>query len=179
MLALSQLEATEVATEMSYYAAKRPQNDVHKLKLRNVVLCLHLATWKLQGLQQKCRIMFAFSKLKAARVATEMSYYASKRPQNDVHKLNIRNVVLCLRLASWKLQGLQQKCPIMLQSDLRTMSTNWSSKTGSRRKSRQIGILKRFLINSWIGKSSISNSEKLGEKTLLHNLIKISFYACV
>ena len=57
MFAFSKLEATRVATEMSSYAAKRPQNEVHKLKLRNVVF------------------MLAFSNLKAARVATEMSHY--------------------------------------------------------------------------------------------------------
>ena len=66
--------------------------------------------------------MLAFSKWEAARVATEMSYYAAKRPQNDVHKLKLRNVVSCLHLANSKLQRLQQKSPIMLQSDLRTMS---------------------------------------------------------
>ena len=66
--------------------------------------------------------MLAFSKWEAARVATEMSYYAAKRPQNDVHNLKLRNVVLCLHLASSRLQRLHQKSPIMLQSDLRTMS---------------------------------------------------------
>ena len=44
LLAFTKLEATKVATEISYYAARRLENDVHKLKLRNVVLCLHLAT---------------------------------------------------------------------------------------------------------------------------------------
>ena len=67
--------------------------------------------------------MLAFSKFKATRVATEISYYAAKRFQDDVHKLKLRNVVLFLRLASSKLQGLQQKCLIMLQSHLKTMST--------------------------------------------------------
>ena len=123
--------------------------------------------------------MLAFSKFKATRVATEISYYAAKRFQDDVHKLKLRNVVLFLRLASSKLQGLQQKCLIMLQSHLKTMSTNWSSKTGSRRQSRKIAFLKRFLSKSLKGKSSIPKSEKLGEKTLLHNLMQISYYARV
>ena len=108
MFAFSKLEAARVATEMSYHAAKRPQNDVHKLKLRNVVFMLALSKLEAARVATEMSHMFAFSKLEAARVAKEMSYYAAKRPQNDVHKLNIRNVVLGLRLASWKLQGLQQ-----------------------------------------------------------------------
>ena len=108
---------------MSYYAAKRHQNDVHKLKLRNVVLCCETTSIE----AQTCRIMLAFSKLEAARVATEKSYYAAKRPQNDVHNLKLRNVLLCLRLASSELQGLRQTCLIMLQSDLTMMFRNGSS----------------------------------------------------
>ena len=76
MFAFSQLEAARVATEMSYFAAERPQNDVQKLKLRNM--------WY---------YMLAFSKLIAARVATEMSCYTAKPPQNDVDKLTLQNPV--------------------------------------------------------------------------------------
>ena len=45
----------------------------------------------------KYPIMLAFSKLEAARVATEMSYYAAKRHPTDVHKLKLRSVILCCK----------------------------------------------------------------------------------
>lgn len=101
MFVFSKLQAARVATEMSYHAARRSQNDVHKSKLGNVALiCINLA----------------FNKLKATRLATEILYYATKRHWNEDHKAKLRTVVLCSRLASSKLRGFQQKCPIVTLS---------------------------------------------------------------
>ena len=162
-----------------YYAAKRHQNDVHKLKIRNVLLCFKTISERCPQVDaQTCHIMLQNDiTTMSTNCSSEMSYYAAKRHEKDVHKLKLKNVV-CWRVKSWKLQGLQRKCPIMLQNDIRPMSTNWSFKTGSRRQSRKIAILKRFLVKG-LGKSSIPKSEKLDEKTLLHNLLEISHYACV
>ena len=86
---------------MSYHAAKRSQNDVHKSKLGNVALiCINRA----------------FNKLKATRLATEILYDATKRHWNEDHKAKLRTVVLCSRAASSKLRGFQQKCPIVTLS---------------------------------------------------------------
>ena len=86
---------------MSYHAAKRSQNDVHKSNLGNVALiCINRA----------------FNKLKATRLATEILYDATKRHWNEDHKAKLRTVVLCSRSASSKLRGFQQKCPIVTLS---------------------------------------------------------------
>ena len=98
MFVFSKLQAARVATEMSYHAAKRSQNDVHKSNLGNVALiCINRA----------------FNKLKATRLATEILYDATKRHWNEDHKAKLRTVVLCSRAASSKLRGFQQKCPIV------------------------------------------------------------------
>ena len=119
LLACKKLKAARVATEMSYYAAKRHPTDVHKLKLRNVIFCFKTTSPRCPQIEaQKCLIMLACKKLKAARVATEMSFYASKWHPTDVFsKLKAARVAtemsrLCWRLAHWKLQGLQQKCRV-------------------------------------------------------------------
>ena len=98
MFVFSKLQAARVATEMSYHAARRSQNDVHKSKLGNVALSSCLASCKLQGSQRKyctvpqsdtgmrlhseapnCCIMLALSKFKVTRVPTEMSHRYTKQ----------------------------------------------------------------------------------------------------
>lgn len=92
MFVFSKLQAARVATEMSYHAARRSQNDVHKSKLGNVALiCINLA----------------FNKLKATRLATEILYYATKRHWNEDHKAKLRTVVLCYEGSNRKVQSYE------------------------------------------------------------------------